>query len=121
MLWPDPSSQELGYIGRSLLLQGMVPLLGAAVGLDTERRAQFAMEKARSHEVLFKLFSQRKSFLLLRTSALPRLLFLCRTLPPSISLPACTTFDQMVLRTAGSILCLDLDSLKRLSLNYVCP
>jgi len=80
----------------------MAPLLGSAVGLDSEQRSLFARDKACSHDALFQallhpLLPAQAAFLLLRLSAHPRFLFLCRTLPPALSLPACSVFDERVL------------------------
>ena len=121
LLWASnsspPSSVHSWASTHSIpLLQGSAPLLGSTVGLDPSPRQRSASEKVRALEPFFQtllhpLFTVQASFLLLRICALPRFLFTCRTLPPRLSLEACTSFDELALRTAIAILRLDASSL----------
>ena len=105
------------------LLQGMVPLLGAAVGLDTERRAQFATENSHSLSSSSPtLSSQRKSpfssYALLPSHACSSSVAPSRL--PSRSQPAPPSIRWFFALLAGSFALTSTPFLKRLSLNSAC-
>src|SRR5690242_794749 len=73
-------------------------------------------KKMDTHNQLFSALRHpqmptQHALLILRQSALPRLNFLLRTLPPSLTTNACQLFDQLVLGTATHILGLSPDLL----------
>ena len=85
------------------------------------------MKKVETHEALFEALRHpsmpvQVSMLLLRHCAHPRMNYVCRSMPPSITAEACRRFDQMVLETAvaklqlGPILSLPLEAQKQLQL-----
>src|SRR6185437_8663421 len=65
------------------------------------------------------LLPAQVAFLLLRISAHPRFLFLCRTLAPALSLSTFGIFDEMVLQCAGGILRLDFNSLPQAAITQL--
>jgi len=121
LLWPGTSAppdgvQRWANEHSIPIVEGSVPLLGSTVGLDPAPRRQSASDRVVAlesffHILLHPLFSSQASFTLLRVCALPRFLFTCRTLPPTLSSDACVAFDRQILRTAARILRLELDSM----------
>ena len=86
------------------------------VGLNPLLRQQSASDRVKSMEPFFRallhpLFTTQATFLLLRVCALPKLNFTCRTLPSTLTSPACAAFDRLVMDAAMATLRLNEDSL----------
>eukprot|EP00455_Lapot_gusevi_P003283 TRINITY_DN1134_c0_g1_i5.p1 TRINITY_DN1134_c0_g1~~TRINITY_DN1134_c0_g1_i5.p1 ORF type:complete len:270 (-),score=35.34 TRINITY_DN1134_c0_g1_i5:1216-1923(-) len=110
MLWPQASlpPHDVVQLARTRGIQvsrGMMEVLGAVVGLDTDRMIAWAKNTVNSeaHNRLFASLMHdampcQISLRLLRTCALPRLNFLMRVLPPLVLAGALRQFDEKVFR-----------------------
>ena len=129
LLWPThtPTPQSLQTLSASHdipIHAGSLPLLGSLVGSDTKAAMTFASSKAEAHSPFFHALTHesmplQNAYLLLRSSAVPRLNFLCRTLPPHITLDACQIFQAHVLKTALHLLQLPQQSLSQVALRQI--
>ena len=105
VLWPHiaPVSPELdaAILKRGLsLVYGAMPVLGGIVGLP-ELILEWTLTEVKSHSRLFDAIAHpsipsQTALLILRLSALPRVDYLTRVLPPSVIEPALMLFDTMV-------------------------
>ena len=94
------------------------------VGFDGKKAATFAASKAAALKQFFdalchKLMPKQHAFLLLRLSAMPRLNFLCRTLPLRVVQDACGLFDKLVVATALHLLQIPDTSLSPVALTQI--
>ena len=118
IFWPSPHAPPPPLVtsfssdSGIALRTGALPLLGSCVGLDADLLTAFADEKPPTHQPLFDALQQKgfpvqHALLILRQSALPRMNFLTRTLPPTYTLQACIDFDKRILQTALRLLQID--------------
>ena len=129
LLWathtPTPQSLQTLSASHDIPIHaGSLPLLGSIVGSDTKAAMTFASSKAEAHSPFFHALTHesmplQNAYLLLRSSAVPRLNFLCRTLPPHITLDACQIFQAHVLKTALHLLQLPQQSLSQVALRQI--
>ena len=127
VLWPDAlappdllsSAKERGLP----VYTGSMVLLGAPVGQLNPVLDSWLHDQVTSHQRFFDLLVRpdlptQIAYLLLRLSALPSLAFLTRVVVPSVLEPHLTRFDNMVSRTACTILGLP-DPLPDAALNFL--
>ena len=79
-----------------------MPALGGIIGRDSDIILDWTLSQVKSHDRLFEAILHpslpfQSALLMLRLSALPRVDYLTRVLPPSIISPALVQFDSMVL------------------------
>ncbi len=80
-------------------------MLGSLIYDNPTHAVNWLKNQIDKHRPLFdslqasKELSKQHAFMILRHSALPRLHYLCRTLPPPVIYEACQTFDQLVYET----------------------
>jgi hypothetical protein len=81
-----------------------MPTLGGIIGFDTQVMVDWCLAQVKLHDRLFSAIihpslPSQSALLILRMSALPRLDYLTRVLPPSVLNAAMVSFDAMVLQS----------------------
>ena len=128
MVWmhstPLPTSltQQLSALGIPINSTA-IKLLGTPMGRDTKAVAAMIVDIAKEHEQLFLALNTgmppQEGTLILRLCALPRMQYLCRTVPPSIMEEALKLFDALVERTLLSCLEINKSSLSDVAQNQL--
>jgi hypothetical protein len=102
---PQHIVDECEALGIQLVC-GSTTVLGAMVGCDDAKAAEWVMQAVRDHEGLFRDLQRSDmpcqiAALLLRVCALPRVGYLTRVMPPSATAAALDVFDGMVTATVA--------------------
>jgi hypothetical protein len=91
--------------GIAVVKDGQHVLLGAPVGTNKAKMAEFAMAQVREKDTVFdilqdpSLLTAVQALELLRVCMLESLSYLCRTTAPDVTAGACQAFDARVLHT----------------------
>jgi hypothetical protein len=94
-------AQEHGFTVQ----RGAMKVLGSIIGTDRDLIKNLLREKSKSHHPVFEAIDHPSmpvqiALILLRLCAIPRLVYLCRTLSLSLTSELCSLFDDCVMSSA---------------------